>query len=90
MSTSAVATYLSYLKKNDNQLVNRAARALSYFPDPELALTYVDALVTEHKHTVASGGGTQAGFSPDRGGSFSTGNKSQTADTKYGTQSANR
>lgn len=75
--SSAVATYLPMLKSNDNALVNRAARALSWFPDPELALTYVDALVTEHKRVVGPGAGTQAGFSPDRGGSFSTGGKAK-------------
>jgi hypothetical protein len=74
-SSSAVATYLPMLKSKDNRLVNRAARALTWFPDPELALTYVDALVTEHKQVIAPGPGTQAGFTPESGGSFSTGSK---------------
>lgn len=74
---SAVATYLPMLKSNDNALVNRAAQALSWFPDPELALTYVDALVTEHKHKVLPGAGTQAGFSQDGSGAFSTGGKAK-------------
>jgi hypothetical protein len=76
-SGSAVATYLPMLKSNDNAIVNRAARALSWFPDPELALTYVDALVTKHKHEVLPGAGTQAGFSDDGSGAFSTGGKKQ-------------
>lgn len=75
-ATSAVATYLPMLKSKDNALINRAARALSWFPDPELAMTYTEALVTTHnKEIVQGGGGTQAGFSQDGGGSFSQGSK---------------
>ncbi len=75
-ASSAVSTYLPMLNSNDNQLVNRAARALSWFPDPELAMTYVDALVTTHKHEVAPAGpGMQAAFSNDGGGGLSTGGK---------------
>jgi hypothetical protein len=61
-ASSAVATYLPYLKGNDNKLVNRAARALSWFPDRELALTYVDALVTTHKKEFAPDPGMSLGF----------------------------
>jgi hypothetical protein len=71
-TSSAVATYLPMLKSNDNQLVNRAARALSWFPDPELALTYIEALVTTHKQQSAAGPGMQVGFG-DGGGGLSTG-----------------
>jgi hypothetical protein len=78
-SSSAVATYLPYLKGKDNKLVNRAARALSWFPDPELAMTYVDALVTTHKTELPSGPGTQATFgqggSNISGGTFQMGGK---------------
>lgn len=73
--SSAVATYLQMLKSSDNDQVQRAARALSYFPDRELALTYVNALVTTHKKTLPAGPAYQLGFSPDRGQSFSTGGK---------------
>ena len=73
--SSAQATYLPMLKSNDNKLVNRAARALSWFPDPELALTYVDALVTEHKTVTAPGPGINTSFSADGGGGLSTGGK---------------
>ena len=75
-ATSAVATYVPMLKSNINSEVNRAARALSFFPNPELALTMVNALVTEHKSSQAVGGGTQASFSPDgNGGAFTSGGK---------------
>ncbi len=75
-ASAAVATYLPMLKSNMNSEVNRAARALSFFPNPELALILVDALVTEHKSTSAVGGGTQASFSPDgNGGAFTSGGK---------------
>ena len=77
-SASAVMTYLPMLKSNNNKTVNRAARALSWFPDPELALDYVNALVTEHSRMVAPGPGTQAGFgggSNTSGGTFSQGSQ---------------
>ena len=69
---SAVATYVPYLQQNDNHLVNRAARALSWFPDPELALVYVDALVTSHKSEQAPSSAINAGFG-DVGGGLQTG-----------------
>ncbi len=75
-ASSAVATYLPYLKKNDNKLLNRAARALTWFPDPELALTYVEALVTTHKTEFAPGPGMQVGFG-DGGGGLQMGGKKQ-------------
>lgn len=74
-SSSAVATYLPMLKSQDNRLVNRAARALSWFPDPELALTYVDALVTEHKEVKAPGAGMQAAFGGNGGVGMAQGGK---------------
>jgi hypothetical protein len=73
-SGSAVATYLACLTKNDNQLVNRAARALTWFPDPELAMNYVDALVTTHKTEQAPSSAINAGFG-DGGGGLQTGGK---------------
>lgn len=71
---SAVATYLPCLTKNDNVLVNRAARALAWFPDPELAMNYVDALVTTHKTEQAPSSAINAGFG-DGGGGLQTGGK---------------
>ena len=75
-SASAVATYLQYLSANDNQLVNRAARALTWFPDRELVLTYIDALVTTHKTELAPGPGMQVGFG-NGGGGMQMGGKKQ-------------
>lgn len=72
-SGSAVATYLPMLKSNDNQIVNRAARALSWFPDPELAMTYVDALETTHKKEIAPGPGMQVGLGGDGNGGLAMG-----------------
>ena len=73
--SSAIATYTAMLKSNDNGDVLRAARALSFFPDPELAMTYVDALVTSHKKVEAPRAGTNAGFSSNGSGGFATGGK---------------
>lgn len=71
-SSSAVATYLPMLKSNENRIVKRAALALSWFPDSELALTYVDALVTEHKTMEAAKPPMQIGFGESSAG---TGNR---------------
>lgn len=80
-ASSAVATYLPMLKSNDNKLVNRAARALTWFPDPELALTYVDALVTKHTKQIAGGPGMQAGFNNQGGGGLAMGGKAKVIST---------
>lgn len=72
-SGSAVATYLPMLKSNNNDEVQRAARALAWFPDNELALTYVDALVTEHKTIQAAGPAMSVGFGQSSNGSSSQG-----------------
>lgn len=62
-ASSAVATYVPLLKSNSPAQVKAAARALSYFPDPELAFVYTNALVTQQKTKIQQGsGGTQAGF----------------------------
>jgi hypothetical protein len=75
---SAVATYVPMLRADDNAVVNRAARALSWFPDRELALTYVDALVTTHTKEIPASGQTSAGFTPDGGGGMQMGSKKVT------------
>lgn len=67
-SGSAVATYLPMLKSNDNKIVNRAADCLSWFPDSELAFSYVTALVTEHKQVEAPKPQMQIGFGQGVGG----------------------
>ena len=79
--TSAVATYMPMLKAKKASVINRAAAALSHFADPEMDLTYVDALVTTETKVVApaSGGsysqGSMAGGPQSSG--FSTGEKPQ-------------
>ncbi len=73
---SAIATYMPMLKSESKVDVQRAARALSYFPpDPELALTLVESLVTEHKYVSAPSGQTQAAFGSDGSSSFGSGGK---------------
>lgn len=62
-ASSAVATYVPLLRSNSPAQVDAAARALTFFIDPELAFAYVDALVTEKQSQVQVGsGGTEAGF----------------------------
>ncbi len=74
-SGSAVATYLPMLNSNNNDQVNRAALALQWFPDPELAMTYVRSLVTEHKTIEAPGAGMQVGFGDRGNGGLAMGGK---------------
>ena len=82
-ASSAVATYLPMLKSNDNRMVNSAARALSKFPDPELAETYTEALVTTHKTVIPPGPGMSLGFGGNGSGNsggmggMSTGGKAK-------------
>ncbi|MFK8114157.1 MAG: HEAT repeat domain-containing protein [Rubripirellula sp.] len=75
-SSSAVATYLPLLKPpTDNKTINRAARALTWFPDPELALTYVHALVTTHIEIGPPPAGMNAGFGDQGSSGMSQGGK---------------
>ncbi len=72
-ASSAIATYLPMLKSEKNRDVKRAALALSYFPpDPELAMTLTEALVTEHKFVSAPSAGVGASFGNDGSSSFGT------------------
>ncbi|MEM6978532.1 MAG: HEAT repeat domain-containing protein [Planctomycetota bacterium] len=74
--SSAIASYLPLLKSNSPAQVRAAARALSAFPDPELAMQYTDALITIQKTRQQVGsGGTQAGFSNTGGGGMTQGAK---------------
>ncbi|MGB7344405.1 MAG: HEAT repeat domain-containing protein, partial [Pirellulaceae bacterium] len=70
---SAIATYVPMLKSSSNLQVRSALRALTYFPDPSLAMTYVDALVTTHLQAKSNAPGISAGFGETGGSSFSTG-----------------
>lgn len=76
---AAIAFYTPMLRSNDNTVVRQAADALSYFPDPALAMPLVKALITEHKTVIpgddnrmsvsfgnVGGGGLTAGGSPTR------------------------
>ncbi len=75
-SDSAIATYLQYLGSNDNKLVNRAAHALTWFPDPERSIEYIKSLVTTHQYESAPGPEMQVGFG-ENGGGLQMGGKKQ-------------
>ena len=75
-SDSAIATYLQYLSSNDNKLVNRAAQALTWFPDPERSIQYIKSLVTTHQYESAPGPEMQVGFG-ENGGGLQMGGKKQ-------------
>lgn len=73
---SAIATYMPMLRSNEERVVSTAAAALAEFPpQPELALSLVDALVTQHKRVIPPGPGTQVGFGSGGVGGMSTGGK---------------
>ena len=80
-SASAVNYYVQKLRSNDKRSVRDALRALEQFPNSELAQTYINALVTEHKTVGPASPGINAGFgtssSGNGGGSFSTGSKQE-------------
>ncbi len=76
-ASSAVATYLPMLnpEKHSNKTVQKALRALSYFPERELANEYIDALVTKHKRELAPGPGIQFGAGDAGNGGLAMGGK---------------
>ncbi|QDT06445.1 hypothetical protein K227x_48550 [Rubripirellula lacrimiformis] len=74
-SSSAIATYLPMLRANNRSLVNRAAEALASFPDPELVMTYINALVTTETRQRAAGAGMNVGFGDNGANGLSTGGK---------------
>jgi hypothetical protein len=82
---SASATYLPMLNSKENSIANmrRGLRGLTYFPDPELAMTYVDALVTTKMEKRPPGAGVSAGFDNTGGGSFSTGSDNKPIPRTY-------
>ncbi len=75
---AAVAAYLPLLRNNDNATVRRAAESLSYFPDPELVVPLIDALVTKHKTVIPADTRTKVGFSNAGSAGMTTGGKEQT------------
>ena len=70
-SGTAIANYKRTMlaSKSSNDLINRAARALSFFPaDRELAMQYINALVTTHTKQTAPSGNMNATFGGGGGG----------------------
>lgn len=76
-ASSAVASYLPLLRSNSPAQVKAAARALEFFPDPELAFEYTAALVTQQKTRtqIGSGNGTDASFGNNGVQGLSSGSK---------------
>ncbi|TWT50715.1 hypothetical protein Pla22_34580 [Rubripirellula amarantea] len=76
-TSSAIATYMATLTdpRSSNELINRAARALQWFPREELAMDYINALVTTHTEVPPAGPELQLGFGNDGGGGMTTGRK---------------
>lgn len=77
--SSAVATYTGILRKAVEKRktppaeIQRAALALQYFPDPEYALLYADALVTEEVVIGPPGAQMNIGFGNNGGGGMQAG-----------------
>ncbi|MEM9587469.1 MAG: HEAT repeat domain-containing protein [Planctomycetota bacterium] len=69
--SSAISSYLADLRSGSRRIVQAGARALQYFPDPELAFEYIDALVTEHIPVQTQSPEIQVGFGND--GSMASG-----------------
>ena len=80
-SQVAVLAFLKVLTDNDNKMVQRAGVALGYMKRPETTtLPLIEALITEHKHTVG-GGGIQPTFGSG-GSGLSMGGKPQVVKEK--------
>lgn len=75
---AAKVFYVSRLSDNDNAVVRRAAEALSFFPDPELMLPLINALVTTHTKVIPADQSTSVGFNSAGGGGLTTGGQAQT------------
>jgi hypothetical protein len=84
-ASSAVATYVPMLnpKKYSNKTVRTALRALSFFPDRELAMTYIEALVTVHLENPTPGPGISAGIGNNGGSGLSMGGKNKPEPKQY-------
>jgi hypothetical protein len=83
----AVRTFEGLLTSSDNKLVNRAATGLAILGRPEATLSLINALITEHKFLVTTGGGPgkfNLGFGGGPGGggnSFSAGGQTKMVKT---------
>ena len=77
MAHEAVPSFVTALRSDDNDLVNRAGWGLGKLGDPSAIVPLIEALVTTHKYSVPVGpsgpGAITAGFSSKGGGGFSTG-----------------
>lgn len=80
--TAAKQFYVQRLRDNDNAMVQRAAEALSFFPDPELSLPLINALITSHKTVIPADQSTSVGFNSAGGGGMTTGGKAKTIVTR--------
>jgi hypothetical protein len=79
-SGSAVSNYMRVLRnpRSSNDLLNRAARALAFFPaDRELAMEYINSLVTTETREIAPSGNMNATFGGAGGGGLTSGSKKQ-------------
>lgn len=83
------AAYVKALSSHDNEVVNRAAKALARLKDSSAVAALIDALNTTHKFKIKTGNGnTSAGFVGPQGGGPGSGgfNFSQGSGTKIVTQ----
>jgi hypothetical protein len=80
-SKAAVRQFMKALKDDDNLIVNRAGAALGQLGDREATLALIDALITEHKQVVGSGGITPT-FTGDGGGGLNMGSGPKVVKTK--------
>jgi hypothetical protein len=63
-----IQPYVKSLRSKDNEIVNIAAEALGHIGNRDAISPLIDALVTNHKFVVSSGGNMGASFSPDGSG----------------------
>ncbi len=74
-TVQAVRAFQALLESPDNNKVNRAAACLAALQDPEATLALINALITEHKFLVKSGGNPgqlNLGFGSGPGGGGGT------------------
>lgn len=73
----AVAVYIKALTGKDNGLINRAGAGLAHLGQDDAVLPLIEALVTQHKTVVQSGGGLSPSFGTG-GAGLSAGSKTTT------------
>lgn len=69
----SIVPFVAALRSKKNEIVNRAAEALKVLGDAEAISPLIDALQTNHRYQVGSGGQMNVGFDGSGGGGFSTG-----------------